>query len=203
MKPLDERKIDASSIIRRLQPQLEKINGISLFLQPVQDLTVEDRVSRTEYQYSVEDVNSQELAVWTPRLLEKLQSLPQLRDVASDRQDLGLQANLVIDRDTASRLGILPATIDSVLYDAFGQRQVSTIFTQLNQYHVILEVDPRFQKDPASLKDIYVPSSTGNSVAVSAVPQSSATSTAAVPSTSQQANLAPNSNPNTIPNSTG
>ncbi len=108
LKPLDERKIDALSIIRRMQPQLEKINGISLFLQPVQDLTVEDRVSRTEYQYSVEDVDAKELAAWTPKLLSKLQSLPQLTDVATDRLDLGLQANLVIDRDTASRLGIFP-----------------------------------------------------------------------------------------------
>ncbi len=169
----------------------------------MQDLTVEDRVSRTEYQYSVEDVNAQELGVWTPRLLEKLQSLPQLRDVATDRQDLGLQASLVIDRDTASRLGILPATIDNILYDAFGQRQVSTMFTQLNQYHVILEVDPRFQKNPDSLKDIYVPSSTSNTVAVSSVPQSSATSTAVIPSTNQQANSAPSANPNLVPNSIG
>jgi multidrug efflux pump len=203
LKPLADRKISAMDIIRRMQPQLEKIDGISLFLQPVQDLTVEDRVSRTEYQYSVEDVDAKELALWTPRLIAKLQSLPQLRDVASDQQDLGLQAMLVIDRDTASRLGILPATIDNILYDAFGQRQVSTMFTQLNQYHVILEVDPRFQKNPDSLKDIYVPSSTGTAIAVTAVPQSSATSTTAIPSTNQQANSTPNSNPNLIPNSIG
>jgi multidrug efflux pump len=203
LKALNVRKINASDIIRRLQPQLEKINGISLFLQPVQDLTVEDRVSRTEYQYSVEDVNAQELATWTPRLLAKLQSLPQLRDVATDRQDLGLQASLVIDRDTASRLGILPATIDNILYDAFGQRQVSTMFTQLNQYHVILEVDPKFQKDPDSLKDIYVPSSAGGSLAVSAVPQSSATSTAAVASANQSSGSSANANPNISANSTG
>ncbi len=163
LKPLAVRRISATEIIRRLAPQLEKVSGISLFLQPVQDLTVEDRVSRTEFQYSVEDVDANELAEWTPRLITKLRSLPQLRDVASDQLTLGLQANLVIDRDTASRLGILPTTIDNVLYDAFGQRQVSTMFTQLNQYHVVLEVDPRFQKNPDSLKDIFVPSSSGSS----------------------------------------
>ncbi|HLW98490.1 MAG TPA: multidrug efflux RND transporter permease subunit [Candidatus Acidoferrales bacterium] len=167
LKPLEERKISASDVIRRLQPPLEKVNGISLFLQPVQDLTVEDRVSRTEFQYSMEDVDANELGMWTPRVIAKLQSLPELRDVASDQLNLGLQANLVIDRDTASRMGILPATIDNVLYDAYGQRQVSTIFTQLNQYHVVLEVDPRFQKNPDSLKDIYVPSSTGPSATAS------------------------------------
>jgi multidrug efflux pump len=210
LKPLKERKSSATDIIRRMQPQLEKINGISLFLQPVQDLTVEDRVSRTEFQYSVEDVDAKELALWTPKLLSKLQSLPQLRDVASDRQDLGLQANLIIDRDTASRLGILPATIDNVLYDAFGQRQVSTMFTQLNQYHVILEVDPRFQQNPDSLKDIYVPSSIG-APTTAPLPQSSATSTAAIPSSNQQTNSTANSatnlaggpNPNVMANSTG
>ena len=185
-----------------MQPQLEKINGISLFLQPVQDLTVEDRISRTEYQYSVEDVDAKELAVWTPKLIAKLQTLPQLTDVATDQLDLGLQANLVIDRDTASRLGILPATIDNVLYDAFGQRQVSTMFTQLNQYHVILEVDPRFQQNPKSLSDVYVPSSNSTSVAVTSVPQSSASSTAAVQSTNTQTS-ATFSNPNMVPNSVG
>jgi len=206
LKPLKDRKISATDIIRRLQPNLEKVSGISLFLQPVQDLTVEDRVSRTEFQYSVEDVDAKELALWTPRLISKLQSLPQLRDVASDQQELGLQANLVIDRDTASRLGILPAAIDNVLYDAFGQRQVSTMFTQLNQYHVILEVDLRFQQNPESLRDIYVPSTNGASTSAP-LPQSSATSTTAIPSSTQQANSATistaNTNPNLMPNSTG
>jgi multidrug efflux pump len=167
LKPLDQRRTSASDVIRRLQPELSKINGISLYMQPVQDLTVEDRVSRTEFQYSVEDVDQKELALWTPRLIEKLQSLPQLRDVASDQLNLGLQATLVIDRDIASRLGILPQAIDDTLYDAFGQRQVSTIFTQLNQYHVVLEVGPGFQQNPDSLKDIYVPSSTGQQVPLS------------------------------------
>src|SRR5713226_564158 len=164
LKPLADRKISASDVIRRLQPELAKVDGISLFLQPVQDLTVEDRVSRTQFQYSLEDVDPKELAYWTPRLLAKLKSLPELRDVASDQQNLGLMANLVIDRDTASRLGILPADIDNTLYDAFGQRLVSTIFTQLNQYHVVMEVDPQFQQNPENLKNIYVKSSNGTQV---------------------------------------
>jgi multidrug efflux pump len=167
LKPLDERKLSASDVIRRLQPQLANVEGISLFLQPVQDLTVEDRISRTEFQYSVEDVDAKELALWTPKLIAKLQSLPELTDVASDELNGGLVTTLVIDRDTASRLGILPQTIDNVLYDAFGQRQVSTMFTQLNQYHVVLEVDPRYQINPDSLKDIYVPSTNGGQVALS------------------------------------
>src|SRR5919201_4768169 len=142
LKSRDQRSATASEIIRRLQPELASMTGITLYMQPVQDLTVEDRVSRTQYQYSIEDSDAQELATWAPRLVSKLQSLPELRDVASDQQNNGLRANLVIDRDTASRLGILPQTIDDTLYDAFGQRQVSTIFTQLNQYHVILEALP-------------------------------------------------------------
>ena len=167
LKPLADRKISASDVIRRLQPELAKIDGISLFLQPVQDLTVEDRVSRTQFQYSLEDADSKELAYWTPRFIDKLKALPELRDVASDQLNQGLLASLTIDRDTAARLGILPADIDNTLYDAFGQRQVSTIFTQLNQYHVVLEVDPRFQQDPDSLKNIYVRSSNGTQVPLS------------------------------------
>ena len=138
-------------------------------MQPVQDLSIEDRVSRTQYQYSIEDTDSNELAQWAPRLVEELKKLPQLRDVATDQQDQGLRANLVIDRDSAARLGILPAAIDQTLYDAFGQRQVSTMFTQLNQYHVILEVDPQFQQNPDALKDIYVKSSNGTQVPVQRV----------------------------------
>jgi len=168
LKPLDDRKMSASDIIRRLQPQLEKVQGITLFLQPVQDLTVEDRVSRTQFQYSLEDVDAKELGQWTPRFLEELKKQPELRDVATDQLNQGLVTTLTIDRDTASRLGILPADIDNTLYDAFGQRQVSTIFTQLNQYHVVMEVDPQFQQDPNSLKDIYVKSATGEQVPLSA-----------------------------------
>ncbi len=136
-------------------------------MQPVQDLTVEDRVSRTQYQYSLEDPDSQELATWTPRFVSKLESLPELRDVASDKQDQGLQVRLVIDRDTASRLGITPTLIDNTLYDAFGQRQISTMFTQANQYHVVLEVKPNFQNRPQDLKSIYIRSPTSGEVPLS------------------------------------
>src|SRR6266849_3915512 len=136
LKSLDERSADASEIIRRLQPELAKVEGITLFMQPVQDLTVENLVSRTQYQYSLEDADATELNDWSNRILAKLRTLPELRDVASDQQNGGLKADLVIDRDTAARFGILPQNIDDTLYDAFGQRQVSTIFTQLNQYHV-------------------------------------------------------------------
>ena len=168
LKPRNERSATASEIIRRLQPQLENIQGITLYMQPVQDLTVEDRVSRTQYQYSMEDVDPQELSLWSQKLIQQLHSAAALRDVATDQQNGGLQADLVIDRDSASRLGILPAQIDATLYDAFGQRQVSTIYTQLNQYHVVLEVDPQFQKDPQSLDNIYVKSNTGTQVPLSA-----------------------------------
>ncbi len=161
LKPLEQRKISASDVIRRLQPELANVDGISLFMQSVQDLTVEDRVSRTQFQYSLEDVDAKELGYWVPRFMDKLRALPELRDVASDQQNNGLVAVLTIDRDTASRLGILPADIDNTLYDAYGQRLVSTIFTQLNQYHVVLEVDPQFQQHPDDLKNIYVHSSTG------------------------------------------
>ncbi len=167
LKPRNQRKETASDIIRRLQPELAKVEGITLYMQPVQDLTVEDRVSRTQYQYSMEDADAQELGVWAPKLVDKLRALPQMRDVASDQQNNGLKAELVIDRDTASRLGILPQAIDNTLYDAFGQRQVSTIFTQLNQYHVVLEADPQFQRNPDALKDIYVKSNTGMQVPLS------------------------------------
>jgi multidrug efflux pump len=170
LKPRDERKQTASEIIRDLQPELAKIEGITLYMQPVQDLTVESRVSRTQYQYSMEDADATELATWAPRLLQRLQASPVLRDVASDSQNNGLEANLVIDRDTASRLGILPQAIDDTLYDAFGQRQVSTIFTQLNQYHVVLEADPKFQGTTDDLKDIYVKSS-NPAAAATAAPQ--------------------------------
>jgi multidrug efflux pump len=156
LKARDQRKDDASAIIRRLQPELDKVEGITLYMQPVQDLTVEDRVSRTQFQYSVEDADAQELAQWTPKLVDKLRTLPELRDVATDQLNNGLKANLSIDRDTASRLGIYPQAIDNTLYDAFGQRLVSTIFTQLNQYHVVLEVAPGFRQNPDALKDIYV-----------------------------------------------
>ena len=168
LKSRSQRKETASDIIRRLQPQLQHVEGITLYMQPVQDLTVEDRVSRTQFQYSLESADANDLNTWVPRLMQKLQALPELRDVANDQLTSGLKADLVIDRDTASRLGILPQAIDDTLYDAFGQRQVSTIFTQLNQYHVVLEADPSFQQSPESLKNIYVHSSTGTQVPLSA-----------------------------------
>ena len=168
LKPLAERGVSASDVIRRLQPEVAQVDGVTLFLQPIQDLTVEDRVSRTQFQYSLEDVDPKELAYWTPRVIEKLTALPELRDVASDQLNYGLLATLVIDRDTASRLGVLPADIDNTLYDAFGQRQVSTIFTQLNQYHVVMEADPQFQQNPDALKNIYVRSASGQQIPLSA-----------------------------------
>jgi len=168
LKPRNQRKETASEIIRRLQLQLANVEGITLYMQPVQDLTVEDRVSRTQFQYSLEAADATDLNTWVPRLMQKLQALPQLRDVANDQLTSGLKADLVIDRDTASRLGILPQAIDDTLYDAFGQRQVSTIFTQLNQYHVILEANPSFQQSPDDLKNIYVHSSSGTQVPLSA-----------------------------------
>ncbi|HWX56290.1 MAG TPA: multidrug efflux RND transporter permease subunit [Verrucomicrobiae bacterium] len=164
LKAHNQRNSTASDVILRLQPQLAEVEGITLYMQPVQDLTVEDRVSRTQYQYSLEDADAVELSDWATRIVDKLRQQPVLRDVASDQQVGGLKADLVIDRDTAARFGILPQAIDDTLYDAFGQRQVSTIFTQLNQYHVVLEVDPQFRQDPGALKDIYIKSSTGTQV---------------------------------------
>ncbi len=168
LKPLAERKISASEVIRRLQPKLAQVDGITLYMQPIQDLTVEDRVSRTQYQYTLEDASADELRVWTEKLMEKLRTRPELRDVATDQQTRGAQATLVMDRVTASRLGITVQDIDNTLYDAFGQRQISTLFTQLNQYHVILETLPQFQQNTAQLQDIYVKSTTGRAVPLSA-----------------------------------
>ncbi len=168
LKPLEERKISASEVMRRLQPELAKVDGITLYMQPIQDLTVEDRVSQTQYQYTLEDANADELNQWTTKLMARLQTLPELRDVATDQQTHGLQARLVIDRVTASRLGITPQAIDNALYDAFGQRQISTLFTQLNQYHVILETLPDFQRNPSKLNDIYVLSTSGTAVPLGA-----------------------------------
>jgi len=161
LKPKDERTEDASAIIKRVQQEVAGVEGITLYMQPVQDLTVEDRISRTQYQFSLEDADSKELTLWTSRLLEKLKALPELRDIATDQQNQASMANLVIDRDTASRMGVNMSTVDNTLYDAFGQRLVSIMFTQLNQYHVVLEVDPSFRNDPDSLKNIFVPGATG------------------------------------------
>ncbi len=171
LKPLSERKADATDIIRRLQPELAKVEGITLYLQPVQDLTVEDRVSRTQFQYSLEDPDPKELSLWVPRFLDKLRALPELRDVASDQQNGGLEARLTLDRTTASRLGITPLDLDNSLYDAFGQRQVSTMFTQLNQYRVVLESLPSFQDHPDDLKSVYLRSTGGGSVPLASFTQ--------------------------------
>ncbi len=162
LKPLAERKISASDVIRRLQPDLAKVQGITLFLQPVQDLTVEDRVSRTQFQYSLEDPDAKELDTWVPKFVARLQTLPELRDVASDQQNAGLEARLILDRTTASRLGITPQMLDDALYDNFGQRQVSTMFTQLNQYRVVLESQPGFQASPQDLRNVYIASPGGS-----------------------------------------
>jgi multidrug efflux pump len=167
LKPLEERHASAVDIIRRLQPELANVEGIRLFMQPVQDLTVEDRVSRTQFQYSLEHPDAQELSLWAPRFVQKLQALPQLRDVASDDQNLGLQARVVIDRDAASRFGIRMQTIDDMLYNAFGQRQISTMFTQSNQYRVVLEVKPQFQDDLQDLQHIYLRSAVGGQAPLS------------------------------------
>jgi multidrug efflux pump len=167
LKDRETRTATATEIIRRMEPRLAQVDGIQAYLQPLQDLTVEDRVSRTQYQYTIEDANAAELAVWTDRMVEKFKTLPMLTDLATDEQLSGLQAELVIDRDTASRLGITPQNIDDTLDDAFAQRQVSTMFTQLNQYHVILEVSPKFQRTPASLDSIYVKSSNNTQVPLS------------------------------------
>jgi len=172
LKPLGARKLTATEVMSRLQPALAQVDGITLYMQPVQDLSVEDRVSRTQYQYTLEDPNADELSTWTTQFANKLKTLPQLEDVATDQQTGGAESTLVIDRVTASRLGITPQAIDQTLYDAFGQRQISTLFTQSNQYHVILETMPDFQKNPAKLQDIYVRSS---SVGGGAVPLSTFT----------------------------
>jgi multidrug efflux pump len=168
LKPRSQRDASAAEIIARLQPRVAQVEGIQLFLQPVQDLQIETRTSRTQFQYTLEDADPSELAEWGPKVVQKLQTLPQLHDVTSDLMSSGLKETLTIDRDTAARLGILTQTIDDTLYDAFGQRQVSTIFTQLNQYRVILEVRPQDQQDPTALQRIYLKAQTGDAVPLSA-----------------------------------
>jgi multidrug efflux pump len=158
LKPLNQRDLSASDVIRRLQTKLKDVQGIQLFMEPVQNITVDDRVSRTQYQYTLEDPDQNELNEWTSKFVTKLKQLPGLEDVATDQQLGGLAVSLVIDRPTASRLGIAPTTIDNTLYDAFGQRQINTMYTQLNQYHVILESQPQFQLDPDKLHHLYIQS---------------------------------------------
>jgi multidrug efflux pump len=169
LKPLAARGVHASDVIRRLQPELARVQGITLYMQPVQDLTVEDRVSRTQYQYTLEAADAAVLDEWVPRLVERMGQLPALTDVATDLQNQGLQAYLDIDRDSAGRLGITPAAVDTALYNAFGQRLISTIFTQTTQYRVVLEVKPEFRNGPDALNDIYVASAGGAQVPLSSI----------------------------------
>ena len=169
LKPHGERDVSAQQVIRRLQPQLAELPGTRLYLQSVQDLSLEDRITRTQYQFSLEDPDQDTLRYWVPKLVERLQQLPQLADVASDLQDSGLQAYLQIDRDQAARLGVSLTAIDNALYNAFGQRLISTIFTQSSQYRVVLEVAAPFQLGPQALEDLYVPSSDGSQVRLSSL----------------------------------
>jgi multidrug efflux pump len=156
LKPLEQRHMNASDVIRRLESKLDQVQGIQLFMQPVQNISVDDRVSRTQYQYTLEDPDANELNDWTNRFVDHLRKLPELEDVATDQQPGGLAVSLVIDRVTASRFGIAPTTIDNTLYDAFGQRQINTMYTQVNQYHVVLESEPQFQLDPNKLNHLYI-----------------------------------------------
>jgi multidrug efflux pump len=186
LKPLAQRKISASDMIRRLQQNLMSTSGITLYMQPVQDLSVDDRVSRTQFQFTLEDPSADELNSFAPKMLAQLKQLPELTDVTSDQQTQGIQARLVLDRATASRFGITSSAIDQTLYDAYGQREVSTMFTQLNQYHVVLEVQPGFDRRPLDLRDLYIRSgmtgtsagtvSGGSSATTSSGPSSTAAS---------------------------
>jgi len=168
LKPLGERDADIFTVINRLRPKLAKVAGATCFLQAVQDLQIGGRQTNAQFQYNVQGTDLADLLKWSPLIGERLKGIPQLRDVNSDLQNRGLEAGLVIDRDTASRLGISAQTIDNVLYDAFGQRQVSTMYERVNQYHVVMEIDPKFQQDPDALKSVYVTSTTGQAVPLSA-----------------------------------
>jgi multidrug efflux pump subunit AcrB len=168
LKPLDERGVSATQVINRLRGKLSHVPGATLYLQPVQDVRIGGRRSNAQFQFTLEGENLKELSDWSRRILQELRALPQLADLNSDEQNRGLMAQLAIDRATASRLGITQSLIDNTLYDAFGQRQVSTIYTQLNQYHVVMEVDPRYWRQPSTLRDLYVRSTTGMQVPLSA-----------------------------------
>jgi multidrug efflux pump len=178
LKPLAERKIGAAQVIARLRPKLATVAGASLFLQPIQDVRVGGRLSNAMYQFTLQDDDLRELNQWAPRMFRKLQTVPGVVDVSTDQQHRGLEASVVIDRDTASRLGITPQMIDDTLYDAFGQRQVSTMYTELNQYHVVMEVAPAFWQSPETLRDIYVRSTTGAQVPLGAFAHFAPTTTA-------------------------
>jgi len=168
LKPLGERKLGADRVIAELSKKFAEVPGATLYMQAQQDLQIGGRLSQAQYQYTLQGENLDELNTWAPQLLQKMRALPELRQVNTDQQDKGLEANVIIDRDTASRLGVAAADIDAVLYDAFGQRQVSTIYQPLNQYHVVMEVAPPFQQSPDALQNVYVHSSNGNMVPLSA-----------------------------------
>ena len=169
LKPLEERRVSADQVINRLRHQLATVPGASLFLQSAQDLRVGGRAGNAQYQYTIQSDNLEDLTRWGPTLLQQMRKLPALTDVNSDQQNSGLQAALVYDRQTASRLGLTPQMIDDTLYDAFGQRQLSTMFTQLNQYHVVMQVEPRFWQSPEGLKEIYLHPAGGGVVPLSAI----------------------------------
>jgi multidrug efflux pump len=179
LKPIGDRKITAANVIRRLKSKVSSVQGIDLYMVPVQNITVDDRVSRTQYQYTLEDPDQNELSDWTNRFVDQLKKLPELEDVATDQQDRGLAINLAIDRVSASRLGIAPSTIDNTLYDAFGQRQINTMYTQTNQYHVVLESEPQFQKSPDILSHLYIQSNASSGQSGTAAAASFASSASA------------------------
>ena len=199
LKPLNQRKISADLVIARLRRQLAVVPGATLFMQSSQDLTIGGRQSQAQYQYTLQGEDLKELNTWAPLLLQKLRTLPNLRDVNTDQQDKGLEAGIIIDRDTAARLGVTPQDIDNALYDAFGQRQVSTIYEPLNQYHVVMEVDPRFQQSPDTLNSVYVHSSNGQMIPLSTITHFGPSNTSLAvnhqgqyPSVTLSFNLAPN-----------
>jgi multidrug efflux pump len=196
LKPLDQRDLSASDVIRRLNNSLAPVTGIKLYMQPVQNISVDDRVSRTQYQYTLEDPDVNELDLWTNKFVDKLKTLPSIEDVATDQQTGGLTVSLGIDRVSASRLGIAPSTMDQTLYDAFGQRQINTMYTQLNQYHVILEAQPSFTMDPKKLDKMYIQgaaSSSASGAAASTSYSASASATAGSNATTQSALYTPSS----------
>jgi multidrug efflux pump len=199
LKPLSERKVSVSEVINRLRPKVARVSGAMFFMQPQQDVQIGGRAGNAQFQYTLQGDNLQDLLAFAPVVEQKLRTIPELQDVNSDLQSRALQARLVIDRDTAARLGLSPQTIDNALYDAFGQRQVSTMYKGINQYHVVMEVAQRFQQSPDALKDIYVRSNTGQEVPLSAFThyESSMTSLAVAhqgqfPAITFTFNLAPN-----------
>ncbi len=194
-----ERKITADQVIGEMRRKLTAVPGATLFLQPAQELTIGGRQSQAQYQYTLQGEDLKELTTWAPRLLQKMRTMPDLRDVNTDQQDRGLEARVIIDRDTASRLGVSPQDIDNALYDAFGQRQVSTIYRQLNQYHVVMEVDPQYQSSPEALQSVYVHSSNGQMIPLAAIAHFGPSNTSLAvnhqgqfPATTISFNLAPN-----------